>query len=218
METSKIINRCIDVRKRIHVEEREEVKKERRVGKETWRAKEWYDIVAPPMFGGAKIGETPSLDASQLPGRVLETTLGDLIDDFSKSHIKLYFQVKGIEGNRAVTKFIGHDMARDYVRSQVRRRATKVECISTATTQDGYRMRVSSMVTSARRIQSSQINAIRAGMREVIEHRAKERTFDQFVQEVVLGKLAADIYKAVKKVAPVRRVEVRKTKVLAGLA
>jgi len=200
------------------MEEKEEVKRERRVGKETWRAKEWYDVIAPPMFGGAKIGETPTLDARQLSGRVLETTLGDLIDDFSKSHIKLYFQVRGVEGNRAVTKFIGHDMARDYVRSQVRRRATKVDNISTVATQDGYKLRISSMVTSLRRIQSSQIEAVRSGMREVVERRAAERTFDQFVQEVVLGKLAADIYKVIKKICPVKRVEVRKTKVLAGPA
>jgi small subunit ribosomal protein S3Ae len=195
-------------------EEKPKEKRERRVGKETWRTKEWYEIIAPPMFGGAKIGETPTLDVHQLSGRVLETTLGDLIDDFSKSHIKLYFQVKGIEGNHAVTKFIGHDMARDYVRSQVRRRATKVDNISTVTTQDGYKIRVSSMVTTLRRIQSSQLEAVRSGMREVVERRAAERTFDQFVQEVVLGKLAADIYKVVKKICPVKRVEVRKTKVL----
>lgn len=196
----------------------EEKKRERRAGRDAWRAKGWYDIVAPPMFGGAKIGETPTLDPRQLSGRMLETTLGDLIDDFSKSHIKLYFRVKGIEGDHAVTRFIGHDMARDYVRSQIRRRATKIDNIFDVTTQDGYKLRVNSMVTSLRRIQSSQIDAIRSGMREVVERRAGERTFDQFVQEVVLGKLAADIYKVVKKICPVKRVEVRKTKVLAGPA
>ncbi|KUO40405.1 MAG: 30S ribosomal protein S3Ae [Hadesarchaea archaeon DG-33-1] len=200
------------------MEEEREVKRKRGVGKETWREKEWYDIVAPSMFGGAKIGETPTLDVAQLSGRMLETTLGDLIDDFSKSHIKLYFKVKGVEGNRAMTRFIGHDMARDYVRSQVRRRATKVDSISDVTTQDGYKLRVNSMVTSLRRTQSSQIEAIRAGMREVVRSRAGERTFDQFVQEVVLGKLASDIYKVIKKICPVKRVEVRKTKVLAGPA
>jgi small subunit ribosomal protein S3Ae len=200
------------------MEEKKPGKRERRVTRDAWRAKEWYDIIAPPMFGEAKIGETPTLDMHQLSGRMLETTLGDLIDDFSKSHIKLYFQVKGVEGNRAMTRFIGHDMARDYVRSQIRRRATKVDVIFDVTTQDGYKLRVNSMVTSIRRTQSSQIEAIRSGMREVVERRAMERTFDQFVQEVVLGKLSADIYKVVKKICPVKRVEVRKTKVLTGPA
>jgi small subunit ribosomal protein S3Ae len=51
-------------------------------------------------------------------------------------------------------------------------------------------------------------------MREVIESRGKKLTMDQFVQEIVLGKLAADIYKVIKKICPVRRVEVRKSKII----
>lgn len=190
----------------------------KRVVKKSWREKGWYDIIAPPMFGNAKIGETLASDSSQLIGRIFETTLGDLIEDFSKSHIKLYFQVKGVEEGRALTSFISHDMARDYIRSQIRRRATRISDISTVTTQDGYRLRVSSIITTLRRVQSSQLEAIRRDMRKVVQDRARERTFDQFVQEVVLGKLSADLYKEAKKYCPVKRVEVWKTKVLAGPA
>ena len=190
----------------------------RRVAKKSWRGKGGDEIVAPPMFGSAKIGETPALDARQPLGRVFETTLGDLIDDFSKSHIKLLFQIKSVEGNRAFTNFIGHDMARDYIRSQFRRRATKVGDISTVTTRDGFKLRVSSIVTTPRQVQSSRVEAIRGGMRKVVGARGRERTFDQFVQEVVLGKLSADIYKEVKRYCPVKRVEVFKTKVLVGPA
>jgi small subunit ribosomal protein S3Ae len=193
----------------------EEAPKKPRV-KGSWREKKWYEIIAPSMFGNAKVGESPSNDEKDVIGRVFETTLGDIIDDFSKSHIKLYFQVERVEENRALTKFIGHDMARDYVRSQVRRRATKIGDISTVTTQDGYKLRVTSMVISLRRLKSSQIREIRSGMREIVAQRSSERTFDQFIQEVVLGKLAADIYKVAKKICPVRRVEVVKTKVLAS--
>lgn len=195
-------------------EEKKVEKRERRPTKETWRAKGWYEIFAPSMFGGAKIGETPAMDAHQLEGRVLETTLGDLLDDFSKSYIKLYFQVKGVEGNRATTKFISHDTARDYVRSQVRRRVSKIEGIWTITTQDGYKLRLNAMATTLKRTQSSKIESIRASMKEVIEQRAAKLTFDQFIQEAILGKLSADIYKVIKKICPVRRIDIQKTKVL----
>lgn len=190
----------------------------KRAVKKMWRDKKWYEIIAPPMFGSARIGETPTVDSDQLPGRVFETTLGDLIDDFSKSHIKLYFRVKSFEENRVATAFVGHEMARDYVRSQIRRRVGKVDDIATVVTQDGYRMRLSSMVTTLRRAQSSKLEAIRGDMRKVVEARARERTFDQFVQEIVLGKLASDIYKEAKKYCPVRRVEVYKSKVLGAPA
>ncbi len=190
----------------------------KRVLKKSWREKEWYEIVAPPMFANRVVGETPSLEPSQLIGRVFETTLGDVIDDFSKSHIKLYFQVTKTDGGKATTTFIGHEVVRDYIRSQVRRRAGKVEDIATVTTQDGYKLRLSSMVTTLRRIQTTKLELIRGEMKKVVVARAGERTFEQFVLEMVLGKLSSDIYKEAKRYCPVHRVEVYKSKVLSGPA
>ena len=183
--------------------------------KKSWREKDWYEVLAPPMFGSQKIGETPTIDVDQLQGRIFETTLGDLIEDFSKSHIKLYFQIKELKEKQAVTGFIGHEMARDYIRSQVRRRAGKVDDIATVTTKDGYMLRVKSMVMTLRRVQRSKLDVIHKDMRRVVEAKAAERTLDQFVQEAVLGKLSADIYREVKKYCPIRRVEVYKSKIIA---
>jgi small subunit ribosomal protein S3Ae len=38
---------------------------------------------------------------------------------------------------------------------------------------------------------------------------------DQFAQEIVLGKIASDIYNEAKKVAPLRHVGIRKSKLVA---
>lgn len=190
----------------------------KRAMKKSWRDKGWYEIVAPPMFANRVVGDTPALEQGHLIGRVFETTLGDVIDDFSKSHIKLYFQVKKTDGGKAITNFIGHEVVRDYIRSQVRRRAGKIEDVATVTTQDGYKLRLSSMVTTLRRMQTSKLEAIRGDMRKVVVTRAGERTFEQFVLEMVLGKLSSDIYKEAKRYCPVHRVEVYKSKVIGGPA
>ncbi|MGQ9788741.1 MAG: 30S ribosomal protein S3ae [Candidatus Hadarchaeaceae archaeon] len=192
------------------------VEEKKRIVKKSWREKEWFEVVAPPMFGSQKIGETLAAEPGQLLGRVFETTLGDLIEDFSKSHIKLYFQVKEVRGRQALTNFIGHEMARDYIRSQIRRRAGKVDDIATVTTKEGYKLRVTSMLTTLRRVQSTKLDLIHKDIRKVVESKATERTLDQFVQEAVLGKLSADIYKEAKKYCPIRKVEVYKSKVLSG--
>jgi small subunit ribosomal protein S3Ae len=166
------------------------------------------------MFGSGRVGETPAADPSLLVGRVFETTLGELVEDFSKSHIKLYFQVKSVEGDRARTAFIGHELARDYIRSQVRRRSKKAEDATIVMTKDGYSMRITSMAITPRRAQGSKLRALRAAIRKVVEERSGERTFDQFVHELVLGKLAADVYKEAKKYVPISRVEIYKSKLL----
>ena len=51
-------------------------------------------------------------------------------------------------------------------------------------------------------------------MHDIVIERAKNLNFSQFVQEIVLGKVASDIYKQVKSIYPLRRVEIVKTEVI----
>ncbi len=51
-------------------------------------------------------------------------------------------------------------------------------------------------------------------MERIIKEKAAALTLDQFVQEMVLGKIASDIYNESKQVAPLRHVGIRKSKLL----
>jgi len=188
-------------------------KKRRRV-RDKWRSKQWYTVVAPPYFGGVELGEIPADDPSKLLGRVVDTTLYDITNDFAHQYLKMYFQVTSVEGRTAHTIFKGHEYARDYLRSLVRRRTTRVDGIFNVTTKDGYQLRVSVCAFTLTRIKTSQERAIRAIMKKIVEEKAANLTFDQFVQEAVLGKIASDIYNEAKKIAPLRHVGVRKSKLL----
>ena len=55
-------------------------------------------------------------------------------------------------------------------------------------------------------------------MEKTIKEKAAALTLDQFVQEMVLGKIASDIYNQAKLVAPLRHVGIRKSKLLAAPA
>jgi len=52
-------------------------------------------------------------------------------------------------------------------------------------------------------------------MTKTINEKAAALTLDQFVQEMVLGKIASDIYNESKQVAPLRHVGIRKSKLVA---
>ena len=52
-------------------------------------------------------------------------------------------------------------------------------------------------------------------MKQTVVEKASVLTFDQFVQEVVLGKIASDVYNEAKKIAPLRHVGIRKSRLLA---
>lgn len=186
----------------------------RRRVRDKWRSKKWYTVLAPDYFGNVELGLVPADSPEKMIGRVIEATLYDLTEDFAHQYLKIYFQVIEVEGRTAKTIFKGHEYSRDYLRSLVRRRTTRIDGIFTITTKDGYRLRVSACAFTPHRIKTSQEKAIRAVMKEVIERKANELNFDQFVQEAVLGKIASDIYNEAKKIAPLRHVGIRKSKLL----
>ncbi len=52
-------------------------------------------------------------------------------------------------------------------------------------------------------------------MRQIIKEKAAALTFDQYVQEMVLGKIASDVYNEAKKIVPLRHVGIRKSRLRA---
>ncbi len=180
---------------------------------EGWKAKQWYNLVAPDMFGKTNIGETVAEEPEKLIGRVVEITLGELTNDMSKQNTKLILKIDRVGGDSAYTKFIGHQLTQDYLRSLVKRQTSAVETNISVTTKDGYTIRVKPSCFTIKRARANQVKAIRQVMNNVIEAKAKELDMPQFVQEVITGKLSASIYHDVKPIYPLRRVEVRKTEI-----
>lgn len=186
-------------------------KRKRRV-RDKWRGKSWYTVMSPPYFGGSELGTLPSDDSSKLVGRIVDATLYDVTDDFAHQYLKMYFRVTDVEGKIARTVFKGHEYSRDYLRSLVRRRTTRVDGLLSVTTKDGYQLRLAVCAFTLSRIRTSQERAIRVIIKRIVKEKAAVLTFDQFVQEVVLGKIASDIYNEAKKIAPLRHVGIRKSK------
>ncbi|AJC72161.1 MAG: 30S ribosomal protein S3ae [Thermococcus sp.] len=190
-------------------------KRKATAAKDKWKMKEWFVVYAPDFFGSKEIGLTPADEPEKVIGRVVETTLKDLTGDFTKGHVKLYFQVYDVKGQNAYTKFKGHTLARSYIRSLVRRRTTRVDGIFNITTKDGYKLRVMGMVIAYRRIQTSQERAIRRIIQDIIYKKAEELNFADFVLQSVNGQIASEIAKEARKIYPIKRAEIRKIKVLA---
>ena len=182
--------------------------------RDKWRGKSWYIMIAPSFFGNIELGSVPAEEEAKLIGRVVEATLYDITGDFSHMYMKLFFQVEEMDGKTAKTQFKGHEYSRDYLRSLVRRRTTKVDGLFNLTTKDGYKLRIAVSALTLSRIKTSQEKIIRNIMDRIVKEKAAALSLDQFVQEMVLGKIASDIYNEAKKVAPLRHVGIRKSKLI----
>jgi len=175
-------------------------------------------VVTPPYFGNVELGAVPADEPEKLIGRIIDSTLYDITSDFAHQYLKMYFQIIELDGKTARTIFKGHEYSRDYLRSLVRRRTTKVDGLFNITTKDAHKMRIAVSAFTLSRIRTAQEKGIRGVMEKIIKEKASTLTLDQFAQEMVLGKIASDIYNEAKKISPLRHVGIRKSKLVLQLA
>ena len=172
--------------------------------------KRWYDLIAPEQFDRTELGSTFADEPDKVYGRTVEVTLGDITGDQGENNTKLTFKVNDVSSDAAYTEFVKHELARDYVRSLVRRGASKVDVAITVLTTDDYRVQLQPVAFTTKKADRNQEKAIRRVMIDLVREGAAERTFDELVDSVIEGRLSSAIYGEAKTIYPLRRVEVQK--------
>ncbi len=143
-------------------------KARRRRVRDTWKDKQWYTITTPKEFGDAEIGTTPAREPDMLLKRRVESTMRELTGDFSKQYVKLKFQISEVAGDTATTRFIGHQVTSDYVRSMIRRGTSRIDSIVKAESKDGQKMKIHVLAITIKRAKSSQQHYIRETVEKLV--------------------------------------------------
>jgi len=184
---------------------------------EKWKKKKWFKIHASEEFDKKVIGETPAEKPKLLENRKTRISLRDLTNDSQKRHIEVVFSVKNVEGQEAYTKITGHQINPSYINRLVRRRNSKMETTQLVSTKDNKKIKIKAVTISGKKLAAKQETAIRNTMIEVIEKAVKKKPCSQIVQEIIFGVLAAKVFKDVKKIAQLKRVEITKSQIIEGM-
>src|SRR5690606_9955646 len=103
-----------------------------------------------------------------------------------------------------------------FLRSLIRRGSSVINFVDEYTTADGYLFRVSVTAFSQRRINSAKKHEIRLSMYRVLREKIPALTLNDFIKEVTMGKMASEMMEEAKKIAVIRHVGVRKTKLISS--
>jgi small subunit ribosomal protein S3Ae len=189
--------------------------KKKQVGRrvEGWKAKSWFKVHVPDNLGKAYIGDTIANDAESVVGRIMTATLGEITNDYAKQHMKMSFKIATVTGDAAYTEFVGHEVTRDYLRSLVKRRSSRIDCIVPVTTKDNKKVRLTICCYTFARANISQEHAIRNAIVQAVAVQAQAWDLNTLLSGIVSGEISRDLFKAVKTIYPTRRVEVIKSRV-----
>jgi len=189
--------------------------KKKQVGRrvEGWKAKSWYKVHVPDNLGKAYIGDTIANDAESVVGRIMQATLGEITNDYAKQHIKMSFKIANVAGDSAYTEFVGHEVTRDYLRSLVKRRSSRIDTFMQVVTKDGKKVQLTICCYTFARANIAQEHAIRTTITQALLTQAQAWDLTTLMSGIVSGEISRDLFKAVKTIYPTRRVEVIKSKV-----
>ena len=189
--------------------------KKKQVGRrvEGWKAKSWYKVYVPDNLGKAYIGDTIANDAESVVGRIMTSTLGEIVNDYAKQHMKMSFKIESVAGDAAYTEFVGHEVTRDYLRSLVKRRSSRIDTWVPIVTKDGKKVRLTICTYTFARANLSQEHAIRKAIMDAILAQSTAWDLTTLVNGIVSGEISRDLFKTIKTIYPTRRVEVIKSKV-----
>ncbi len=179
----------------------------------SWKQKLVYTIVAPENFDFKELGDTIAKDPKSLIGRTIDVSLRDMTGDKTKQHLKIIFEINEVKGNKAHTRFRVFNVNPGYLRSRVRKGSSKIDCIHRIDIEPNLGVQVKVMAVTHQNIKTSRGRDITAKISEILDN-YKNTKLDDFIQSTLFGKLGTEIYREVKKIAPVRRVEIEQVRVL----
>jgi small subunit ribosomal protein S3Ae len=199
--------------------------------RDKWRDKQWVIVNKPAGFEPqVPINYIPITDANYTKGRTIENTLHDMMkgnpeQSMNQHQIKVFIQIDKITDGVATTIFSGHEYAREFLRSLIRRGSSMVIFTRDYTTMDGHTFRVAMIAFTHRRVNSSKKHEIRLMADKILSESIPQLTVDQFIQEITgskgenipretNSKLGADILDEVKKISAIRHLGIKKTKLI----
>jgi len=183
--------------------------------KASWKQKSIYRIIAPESFDQQEIGATIASNEKNLLGRSVEVSLRDLTGDRTKQYLKLVFEIYEVdnENKKAKTKFKRFYVSSQYIRSKIREGMSKIESIAKLNLSK-IPVRVKVIVATQQKIQTSKCVDINKKVIQSLKEYEKNLNIDEFLQLALFGKLGTEIYHKIKKIAPIKRVEVEEIKVI----
>lgn len=179
---------------------------------DSWKRKKWYRVVAPKFLGERELFEVPASEDEALLNRVIKIPLREISRDAAHSYTNVFLRVFEIRGNKAFTKFISHEVSRDYLSTQVRRRQDVLDMVFPVKSRDGVEFTIKAMVITAVKCSSRQKTVLRNELKKFLTDKAASQDFGSFILDALYGRTGVETKAYLRKlVAPLRRVEIRKT-------
>ena len=180
-------------------------------GKDKWKEKTWYTLVAPNYLGGREIGMSIGNGEMSMVGRKIEIPVSDFTGNFRRANAKMSFRILSCQGTKCSTEFIGHSLNDDYIRRMVRRRKERIDIIKQVSTADHANMVLKVVIVTDGKLNTSKRTEIRKTVENFLVEKADTMSYGDLAKYVIGEDVYGDIVSATKDIYPIKKIEMRKS-------
>jgi len=171
--------------------------------------KRWYAVHAPQVFNNVPFAETVAEDPKSLEGRGIKVNLGTVLRATKKGNMEARFKITGVQGNTCTTELVSLEILPPHVKRLVKRAKKRVDDSFVVVTKDDVKVRLKPMLLVKDNVQHSLLTSLRHTCQDFFGNAAKELTFNELVNKIILGDIYKDLKQELKKIYPVAAVEMR---------
>lgn len=169
--------------------------------------KKWLQIRAGKFFDSELLGECYVASPDLLMGRTVAANLANLTGDIRQQSVTLKFIVNSMEGETGIADVIGYQMASSAIRRIVRRGSDRLDESFVCETSDGKKVRIKPMAITKTITNSSVHRSVRKMLINSLVQIVKKHTFDSLINEAITSKLQMEVKADLKKIYPLKAVE-----------
>ncbi|MGV8168802.1 MAG: hypothetical protein ACP5N3_01990 [Candidatus Nanoarchaeia archaeon] len=173
------------------------------------KKKVWLSVHSPDFMGNVFLGESHVYGKEDLIGKTLNLNLATVTNDMKKQNINVTFRIVDVADNKGKTIITNYVLSPSYIKRLVRRKRDKIEDSFLAKTKDGKVVRVKPIAITNSDTYNSIISKVRLGMKAIIKNSLKEKTFEEFVQDLTSMKFQKEMRDKLNKIYPLKYVDVR---------
>lgn len=177
---------------------------------EKWKAKRWFNVYTPKLFGDVSIGEIPADDEKNVVGRLMKVSMAWVTKKPEHAFMTIGLRVSGVNGEIASTNIDFVEQTYSYIHSLVKRHSSVIYTVDTLRDRANREFVLKLVIVTFGKIGSPKKTGIRKAMTDFLNEYAAGKNAEEVLSEILDGRMQNEAINRISNIAEIHKLELKK--------
>jgi small subunit ribosomal protein S3Ae len=168
------------------------------------------EIIAPEFLGSKKIGSSLVTDLNSLVGKTTKISMMYITGSVKNQNVRLTFKISEVASGLAKTQLSLYQQIPYYLGRHVKTNSNLIEDSFVVKSKDGLDVRIKPFIVTKQAASGLVKSVIRLETIKLVSTELAEKSYEEFMNEVVGGKIQIGFRNALKTILPLKAFEFKK--------